>query len=90
MSQETILQLSVVAYLLPLLGFVILVFFNKRLPRQGDLIETAIVFLGLILSGVIFAFKMGSYQNETIQATFTWVSFGTVPGVGPMVMTLGI
>ena len=90
MSHETILQLSVVVYLLPLLGFVILIFFNKRLPRQGDLIETAIVFLGLILSGVIFAVKMGSYHDETIQATFTWVNFGNVPGVGPMVMSLGI
>jgi NADH-quinone oxidoreductase subunit L len=90
MSHETILQLSIAAYLLPLLGFAILIFFNKRLPRQGDLIETAIVFLGLILSGVIFAVKMGLYQNETIQATFTWVNFGTVPGIGPMVMSLGI
>ena len=90
MSHETILQLATAAYLLPLLGFVVLVFFNKRLPRQGDLIETAIVFLGLILSGVIFAVKMGSYQNEVIQTTFTWVNFGNVPGVGPMVMSLGL
>ncbi|MCX6134165.1 MAG: NADH-quinone oxidoreductase subunit L [Ignavibacteriales bacterium] len=90
MSHDTIIQLSVVAYLLPLLGFTILIFFNKRLPRQGDIIETGIVFLGLILSAVIFAVKMGSYHDETIQATFTWVNWGNVPGVGPMTMTLGL
>ncbi len=90
MSQETIIQLSVVAYLLPLLGFAILIFFNKRLPRQGDIIETGFVFLGLILSAVIFAVKLGSYHDETIQATFTWVNWGNVPGVGPMTMTLGL
>jgi NADH-quinone oxidoreductase subunit L len=89
MSHETIIQLSVIAYLLPLLGFTVLIFFNKRLPRQGDLIETALVFIGLALSAVIFAVKLGSYHDETIQTTFTWVNWGTVPGVGPMTMTLG-
>jgi NADH-quinone oxidoreductase subunit L len=90
MSHDTIIQLTVVAYLLPLLGFAILIFFNKRLPRQGDIIETGLVFIGLILSAVIFAVKMGSYHDETIQATFTWINWGNVPGVGPMTMTLGL
>jgi NADH-quinone oxidoreductase subunit L len=90
MSHETILQLSVIAYLLPLLGFTILIFLNKRLPRQGDLIETGLVFIGLALSVVIFAVKLGTYHDETIQASFTWVDFGNVPGFGPMTMTLGI
>jgi len=90
MSHESILQLSVIAYLLPLLGFTILIFLNKRLPRQGDLIETAIIFFGLALSVVIFAVKLGTYHDETIQASFTWVDFGNVPGFGPMTMTLGI
>ncbi|HCA80247.1 MAG TPA: NADH-quinone oxidoreductase subunit L, partial [Bacteroidetes bacterium] len=90
MSHETILQLSLIAYLLPLLGFTILIFLNKRLPRQGDLIETGLVFLGLALSVIIFAVKLGSYHDETIQASFTWVNFGNVPGYGPMTMTLGV
>jgi NADH-quinone oxidoreductase subunit L len=90
MSHETILQLTVISYLLPLLGFTILIFLNKRLPRQGDLIETGLVFLGLALSVVILAVKMGSYHDETIQGSFTWVSFGNVPGFGPMTMTLGL
>jgi NADH-quinone oxidoreductase subunit L len=90
MSHETILQLTVVAYLLPLLGFALLIFFSKRLPRQGDVVENALVFIGLALSAVIFATKLGSYHDETIQGVFTWVNFGNVPGFGPMTMTLGI
>jgi NADH-quinone oxidoreductase subunit L len=90
MSHETLLQLSIVAYLLPLLGFTILIFFSKRLPRQGDLIETGLVFCGLVISIIILAVKLGSYHDETIQMNFTWVDFGNVPGFGPMKMTLGL
>jgi NADH-quinone oxidoreductase subunit L len=90
MSPETILQLSAVVLLLPLAGFVLLIFFNKKLPRQGDWLETGILFLGLALSVVILAVKMGSYHDETLQANFTWVNLGNVAGSGPMSMTLGI
>jgi NADH-quinone oxidoreductase subunit L len=76
--------------LLPFLGFTILIFFNKRLPRQGDWLETGILFVGLILSAVIFGVKLGSYHDETLQMSFTWVNFGLVPGFGPMTMTLGL
>lgn len=90
MSPETILQLSAVVLLLPLAGFVLLIFFNKKLPRQGDWLETGILFLGLALSVVVLAVKMGSYHDETLQANFTWVNLGNVAGSGPMTMTLGI
>lgn len=90
MSHETILQLSVVILLLPLLGFTLLIFFNKRLPRQGDWLETGILFLALGLSLLVFGVKMVNYRYETLQATFTWVNFGNVPGFGPMKLELGI
>jgi NADH-quinone oxidoreductase subunit L len=90
MSPETILHLSAVVLLLPFLGFTILIFFSKRLPRQGDWLETGILFVGLILSVLIFAVKLGSYHDETLQTSFTWVNFGIVPGFGPMTMTLGL
>ena len=90
MSPDTILYLSAVVLLLPFLGFTILIFFNKRLPRQGDWLETGILFVGLILSAAIFGVKLGSYHDETLQMSFTWVNFGLVPGYGPMTMTLGL
>lgn len=90
MSPDTLLQLAVVVLLIPLAGFAILIFFSKRLPRRGDWLETGLLFIGLALSVVIFAVKLGSYHDETLQASFTWVNFGTVPGFGPTKVTLGI
>lgn len=90
MSQETILQLSTVILLLPLLGFTILIFFNKRLPRQGDWLETGILFLTLLLSIIVFAVKITMFREATIQGTFTWLDFGNVPGIGPFKIQLGI
>ncbi|HXG37948.1 MAG TPA: NADH-quinone oxidoreductase subunit L [Bacteroidota bacterium] len=90
MTQETILTLAVVILLLPLLGFAVLIFFNKRLPRQGDWLGTGILFLALALSLAVFFVKLTQYPNETIQGTFSWVDFGNVPGIGPLKLELGI
>jgi NADH-quinone oxidoreductase subunit L len=90
MSAETILTLATTILVLPLLGFVLLMFFSNRLPRQGDWLETSIVFAGLGLSIVLLFAKLTEYHDETLQAVFTWVSFGHVPGIGPMKLDLGI
>jgi len=90
MSHETILTLSLIVLLLPLFNFVVLVFFGRRLPRQGDWLGTSLLFVGLALSAVILYTKLTAYHDETIQATITWVNFGNVPGFGPMKMDLGI
>ena len=90
MSQETILQLSTAILLLPLFGFLVLIFFNKRLPRQGDWLGTGILFLCLLLSVIVLAGKLGSYHDEVLQYKFTWVDWGNVPGVGPLKLELGL
>ncbi len=90
MTHETLLTLSTAVLLLPLLGFLILIFFNKRLPKQGDWLETGILFVAFILSAVVFWTKLNQYPHETIQAMFKWVDFGNVPLLGPMRLDLGI
>ncbi|HEY6952119.1 MAG TPA: NADH-quinone oxidoreductase subunit L [Bacteroidota bacterium] len=89
MAQETLITLSLAVLLLPLFNFVLLIFFSRRLPRQGDWIATSLLFVSLALSAVILYTKLNSFHDETIQATFTWVNFGTVPGIGPFSWTLG-
>lgn len=89
MSQELLLHLSVVVLLLPLLGFVVLVFIGKRLPRQGDLLETALISTGLLLSLVILYQKLAFYPQEMLTLNFTWVDFHNVPGIGPLKIVLG-
>jgi NADH-quinone oxidoreductase subunit L len=90
MTPDTILTLAVVILLLPLLGFTVLIFFNKRLPRQGDWLGTGILFIALALSIAVFVVKLTQYPGETIQGTFSWVNFGNVPGIGPLTLDLGI
>jgi NADH-quinone oxidoreductase subunit L len=89
MSQETLIALSLAVLLLPLFNFVVLIFFNRRLPRQGDWLGTFFLFVGLALSAVILYTKLTAYHDETIQATFTWVNFGNVSGLGQFQWTLG-
>src|SRR5512135_2544105 len=89
MSQETLISLSLAVLLLPLFNFVFLIFFSRRLPRQGDWLATFLLFVGLALSAVVLYTKLTGYHDETIQSTFTWVNFGNVPGLGQFQWSLG-
>ncbi|MGA9408643.1 MAG: NADH-quinone oxidoreductase subunit L, partial [Bacteroidota bacterium] len=90
MTQELLLQLSTVVLLLPLLSFLLLIFFGKKLPRQGDVIATSILGVVLLVSiGILFA-KLIFYHDELLNYTFTWVDFKTVAGIGQLKLDLGI
>ena len=82
MSQETLLILALIVWLVPLADFAVLIFFHKRLPRSGDWFGTSILFAALALSLTILFTKLNYYHDQTLQATFTWVNFGNVPGIG--------
>jgi NADH-quinone oxidoreductase subunit L len=90
MSQETLLTLATWVLFLPLASFVLLIFFSKRLPRQGDWLGTGILFVMLGMAFAILFQKLGAYHDESLKASFTWVDFGNVPGVGPLKISLGI
>ncbi|MEK6650809.1 MAG: NADH-quinone oxidoreductase subunit L [Bacteroidota bacterium] len=90
MNPELLLQLALVVLLLPLASFTILIFINKRLPRQGDWLATGAVFVALALSLVVAATKLRLFHDEVIQANLPWVDFGNVPGMGPLTIQVGI
>jgi NADH-quinone oxidoreductase subunit L len=89
MSQETLLTLALIVWLIPLADFAVLIFFHKRLPRSGDWFGTSILFAALALSLVILFTKLNFYHDQTLQAVFPWVKFGIVPGFGEMHIDLG-
>ncbi len=89
MSQEFLLTLSVVILLLPLAGFVLVAFFNKRLPRQGDWLETLLITVALALSLLVMYQKLTAYAATTLTLNFTWIDFQNVPGIGPLKIVLG-
>jgi NADH-quinone oxidoreductase subunit L len=88
LSSETIIQLSLTTLFLPLAGFVILIFFSKRLPRQGDWLETSFLFVCLALAVAVMLSTLG--REEAAVLTFPWVDFGNVPVIGPLHIELGI
>ncbi len=90
MSQESLLTLSILILLLPLFGFVLMIFFGKKLPRQGDWLETAIISTTLVLAITVLMQKLTHYHDETLSLNFTWVDFQNVPGIGPLKIVLGV
>jgi NADH-quinone oxidoreductase subunit L len=90
MTSDSLIQLALYILFLPLLGFIVLVFAGKRLPRQGDWLGTGILGVTLLFSFIILFAKVLAYPGETLVAEFTWIDFGNVPFVGPISIELGI
>jgi NADH-quinone oxidoreductase subunit L len=90
MSQDTLITLSILVLLLPLAGFIVTIFFGKKLPRQGDWLETLVVSVALLFSIIILIQKLGAFPDETLTLRFEWFTFGDVPGIGPLPIVLGV
>ena len=70
-------QIPLTILLLPLLGFILLIFFGKKLPRQGDWLASGLMLTSLILSLVLLVTKLSSVPNESISANFEWAVVGS-------------
>ncbi len=90
MTQETLVSISVIILLLPLFGFITTIFFGRRMPRQGDLWETGILFTALLLSLVVLFVKLIAFPQDTIEFSFHWIDFGDAPFIGPLKVDLGV
>jgi NADH-quinone oxidoreductase subunit L len=88
MALESLIQLSLVTLFLPLAGFLLLIFFGRRLPRQGDWLGTAMVGAAFVASLIIMFAKLS--VPESVSAGWTWATFGGIPGIGEVNIELGI
>lgn len=78
MTPEFILNLSIVILLLPLLGFVLLIFFGKKLGRPSGFIGTGILGIDLILSIFVAFVRLVYYPDAPMhQYKFNWLNVGT-------------
>ena len=89
---HSLIQLSIVVLLLPLLSFVILIFFNRRLPRRGDFVGVGILGTAFALSAYIFWSVIVQTYDPAFRVAwdFTWIDLGKVPGIGPLQIRMGI
>lgn len=89
---HNLIQLSIIVLLLPLLSFVLLIFFNRRLPRNGDFLAVGFLGATFAISAWIFwnVIVVGYDPAFKLVWNFNWIDFGDVPGVGPLQIKMGI
>jgi NADH-quinone oxidoreductase subunit L len=90
MTQSLLLELSAAVLFLPLVSFVILIFFGKKLPRQGDFVGLTLIGATLAMSAAILFAKVSFYHDELINTTFTWINLGNVSLLGSLKWDIGI
>jgi NADH-quinone oxidoreductase subunit L len=71
-------HIPITILLLPLLGFILLIFFGKKLPRNGDWLATGLMTLTFLLSLIVLITKLGSQPAESISHNIAWVIVGSL------------
>ncbi len=89
MTEIANINTSIAVLLLPLLGFIIVLFFGKRFPKIY-LVEVGIITLTFILSLVVGFSKLTTFLHQDLNFAFTWINFGNVPNIGELKIDLGI
>lgn len=89
MTESTLIKLAVAVLFLPLLGFVVSLFFGKKF-KAAYWFEIFTIFLGFILTVIIAAVKLSLYTGTNISAEFTWINLGNVPLIGELKIDLGL
>ncbi len=78
MTQENILLLSLSVLLIPMVSFLINVFFGKKLGRISGWIGTTILATDLVIAAVIAYSKLVIYPDiQVIQTRFEWLNLGS-------------
>jgi len=76
--EQYFIQFSLLILFLPLAAFVVQIFLGKRLPRQGDWVSISAIGITLILSLIMFATMLSSYDSGfSKEASFTWIDMGS-------------
>lgn len=70
-------QIPILILFLPLLGFLLLIFFGNILPRKGDWLGTGILTTTLVLSIALLIFKLTNHPDEAIISSFDWILIGS-------------
>ena len=89
MSENFLIQLSVIILFLPLLGFVITLLLGKKIPKIF-FFEVFVLFAGLVLSVVLLIGKLTFFSDVSITSEFKWIDMGNVPIIGSIKIYLGM
>ncbi len=89
MTEALLIKLSIVILFLPLIGFIVTLFFAKKV-KKVYLFEIVIIIATFILSVVLLYSKLAYYQNQNITSEFEWINLGIGPIMGKVTVDLGL
>ncbi len=89
MAEQTLINIALIIQLLPLFGFVVVIFFGKRFKKIYQL-EIGILVTAFILAVIIGFFKLSMYMHHDIVFAFTWFDLGKLPVLGQLHFDLGL
>jgi len=89
MSENFLIQLSVIILFLPLLGFIVTLLLGKKIPKIF-FFEVFLLLAGLVLSAILLIGKLTSFADTSIIAEFKWIDMGNVPVIGSIKIYLGM
>ncbi len=85
-----LILISLVALGLPLVAFVLVIFNQKALADRAHLISTPAIAFSLVLSLYVAWMKLKGLPLTTFEWSMDWIQFGTLPGYGPLKITVGV
>ena len=76
-SSNFITNACILILFLPLVAFLVNIFFGKRLPRQGDWISIGAIITTLVLSLSLFIGMLSSWDYKfSHEIYFSWINLG--------------
>ncbi len=83
---DQLILISLVAFGLPLLSFVLVILNQKQLGEHSYLIATPAIAFSAALSAFVAWTRLAIPSAPAIQWGFDWLHFGTVPGIGSLII----
>ncbi len=75
--ENMFINYSIFILFLPFFAFLIMIFFGKRLPRQGDWLSIGAILTTLIFAAIMFVSMILEYDPDfKHEASFTWFDMG--------------
>ncbi len=89
MTERLLIQLAEIVLFLPLIGFIVTLFFGKRI-KYVYYFENFIIITAFLLSVFMVFAKLNYFNGKTIMGEITWINFGNTNLFGPISISLGI
>jgi NADH-quinone oxidoreductase subunit L len=89
MTEQLLLNTSLVILFLPLMGFILLTFLGKKVPK-AHIIELVIIVTSLLLAIFVGFGKLAYFTDKTLMMQGAWIKLWNVPLIGNISIDLGI